>query len=39
MLVLPEQDFATERFLEAWSAKETSGCVSIRKKIIKQVLS
>jgi hypothetical protein len=30
--VLPDQDFGTECFLEAWSAEETSGFVSIRKK-------
>jgi hypothetical protein len=29
--VLVDQDFATELFLEAWSAEETSGFVSIRK--------
>ena len=29
--VLPDQDFATECFLEAWSAEETSGFISISK--------
>ena len=29
--ILPDQDFGTEFFLEAWSAEETSGFVSIRK--------
>ena len=28
--VLPDQDFGTECFLEAWSAEETSVFVSIR---------
>jgi hypothetical protein len=28
--ILPDQDFGTEGFLEAWSAEETSGFVSIR---------
>jgi hypothetical protein len=31
--VLPDQDFATECFLEAWSAEETSGFVGIRNVI------
>jgi hypothetical protein len=34
--VLPDQDFGTECFLEAWSAEEISGFVH-QKKIIMQV--